>query len=676
MLFYYFDLHDYCLNKIKMNTLKTFCIFFTIAVLISFTSCEENDVKEVELSLSTHELLEDFRAGTYEVELTANGEWKVMNFHSWCIATPESGTGNATLTITLSENNTKSDRNSVIDVKSGNKTESISVTQYATTPTLEVDKASVNVGFEGNIIELVVSTNLPSWYMIIPNWCESITPMSYRKKETLITETVIKIKVKENIKKQGRQGNIRLIGNNGKLITNITIVQDAIEHILFSASSETKSTSTKFTDSWTASSDESWCIVPATGSGDNIVINVSSNTEILPRKTFVTIKSGDNERKLVVAQEPKVNVDPSQTWTDVNGVRFNSIPGDKKFWNTGEVLEYNRATVGSGVNIVIFNDAFNAMEMAVGGAYEISAKETAELFLSMPVVRDYRDHFNVYILMRVWEKSGLYNLYPDGKFRTLADGQEYRFLPYIENMPQLQGAAFNQISSVHLSNGMAGGYMWTGGTGIQYAECSFGCEGDYPYWMIHEMLGHAFASLGDVYLLSSDISEWDFFLKDRLPNGVVSTDSWGLREWGLNCRVIEWDQDAWDEFISLPGNAQYASNLNSYKMDLPPNYRTKHPTYTGGDEIWAMNYSLNFMNYYHLWNSPWDRYLIYRAVKGLAGLEYSLNDFFANDQKYANVTDWYAFLGVKNWKYTYSYGPNTYASPDSPFAPWDNEETK
>ncbi len=656
------------------NLLKISDVILTIAVLISFTSCEENDIKEVELSLNTHELFEDFRAGTYEVELTANGEWKVMNSHSWCIATPESGTGNATLTITLSENNTKSDRNSVIDVKSGNKTESISVTQYATIPIIEVDKASVNVGFEGNIIELVVSTNVLNWYLIIPDWCESITPMTYRKKENSITETIIKIKVKENISKQDRQGTIRVISNDGKLYTYITIVQDAIEHILFSASSETKSTSTKFIDSWTASSDENWCIVPTTGSGDKIVINVSSNTEILPRRAFVTIKSGNNERKLLVAQEPKVNVDPSQTWTDVNGVRFNSIPGDKKFWNTGEVLEYNRATVGSGVNIVILNDAFNVMEMAVGGVYEISAKETAELFLSMPVVRDYRDHFNVYILMRVWEKSGLYNLYPDGKFRTLADGQEYRFLPYIENMPQLKDATFDQVSSIHMSNGLAGGYMWSGSTGIQYAVYSFGAEPNPPYWMIHEMMGHAFSSLADVYLMSPDITDWNFSLKDLLPNGVVSTDSWGLREWGLNARVIEWDQDAWDEFISLPGNAQYDSNLNSYKMDLPPNYRTKHPTYTGGDEIWTINYSLNFMNSHSMWNSPWDRYLVYRAVKRLAGLEYSLNDFFANDQKYANVTDWHTFLGVKNWKNTYIYDPH--ASSGSPFAPWDYMETK
>jgi len=110
---------------------------------------------------------------------------------------------------------------------------------------------------------------------------------------------------------------------------------------------------------WTASSDQAWCVIPASGSGKSVEISATANTDKLPRKAFVTIKSEGGEKTIAVAQEPKLTPNLSQSWSDADGTRRASIPANKKFWNTGEVLEYNRATVGKGVNIVIFNDAFN-----------------------------------------------------------------------------------------------------------------------------------------------------------------------------------------------------------------------------------------------------------------------------------------------------------------------------
>ena len=52
-----------------------------------------------------------------------------------------------------------------------------------------------------------------------------------------------------------------------------------------------------------------------------------------------------------------------------------------------------------------------------------------------------------------------------------------------------------------------------------------------------------------------------------------------------------------------------------------------------------------------------------------AGEDYSLIDFFANDQKYANCEDWYSLLGLNDWTPSYIYDPHQ--AGGSPYAPWD-----
>jgi hypothetical protein len=140
-------------------------------------------------------------------------------------------------------------------------------------------------------------------------------------------------------------------------------------------------------------------------------------------------------------------------------------------------------------------------------------------------------------------------------------------------------------------------------------------------------------------------------------------------QWASNCYVAEWNQEAWDAFIALPGNSQYAGNLNQYRMEIPSNYKEIHPTYEGGDYIWHIDYNGDFMNAHVLGSTGWDRYLVYRRLMRLGNLPYSLVDFFKNDQQYANVTDWYGLLGLHGWAHSYQYDPHQ--SGGSPFSPWD-----
>lgn len=647
-------------------------IIVAIAAVFSvFSSCETKEGDSFDLRVDPKWITADFLAGDYQVQIATEGEWEAYAYNSWCTVEPARGSGNATVTVSLEGSGSETARNTTVEIVSKlggqSKRVLIDVLQSASEPLLSVDCSEKSLGFESQTVEVVVTTNLPKWNVYLPSWCEAEAgfPLTYTNQDGLVKDYVIRFKTAENTSKTEREGIMRIFGMEAP--TDVKLTQAAVEYFYLEEGAGTKSFD--FAGSWSASSSEGWLSVPASGSGA-VALTYAANTSKYPRKSLLTVTSGDDVKRIVVAQEPHLTPNRAQSWTDAQGNAHASIPADKKFWNTDEVLEYRKATKGKGVNIVLFNDAFNKMEMAVGGAYETGAAEMAELFLSMPVVRDYKEYFNVYILMTVWDRSGLYNQYPGNTYKAPYDGRQGTFLPKITAMPQLAGVPATQVTGMYFANGMAGGYMITFGNGMPYAVFSFGSESNCPYWTIHEFMGHAFSSLGDMYQASSDLSTWnDVFSKSVQPIGSQSEDEMG-NDWAPNCRLAEWNQEAWDRFIALPGNDRYADNMESeYRRPLPEGYRAKHPDYTGGDYIWRVDYAADFMNAHVMSSSGWSRFLVYRRIMKWAGEDYSLIDFFANDQKYANCRDWYELLGLHGWAPSYAYDPHQ--AGGSPYAPWD-----
>ena len=651
---------------------KNWIIVAIAAVLPVFSSCETKDGDSgdsLELTADPKWITTDFLAGDCQVQISTNGEWEAFAYNPWCTVEPAKGSGDGTITVSLEGSGSEAARNTTVEVvaKLGGQSKRllIDVLQSASEPLLSVNTSEKSVGFESQIIEMVVTTNLPKWSIHLPAWCEAVDPLTYTNEDGLVKDYVVKFKIKENTSKTTREGIVRIFGL--KTPTDVNLKQAPVEYFYLEEGAGTKSFD--FTGSWTASSSEDWLSAPASGSGA-VTLAYTANTSKYPRKSILTITKGGDEKRIVVAQEPHLTPNREQSWTDAQGNAHASIPADKKFWNTGEVLEYKKATKGKGVNIVLFNDAFNKMELAVGGVYETSAAEMADLFLSMPVVRDYKEYFNIYILMKVWGKSGLYNQYAGNTYRAPYDGRENTFLSQITAMPQLKNVPATQVTGTYVANGMAGGYMITFSNGLPYAVFSFGAEGNCPYWLIHEFMGHAFTSLGDMYLADRDLSKWDgIFLKSDQPINSKSEDKMG-NDWAPNCRLAEWNQEAWDKFIALPGNEKYADNMDSeYRRPLPEGYKEKHPNYTGGDYMWRVDYDADFMNTHVMSSSGWSRFLVYRRIMNWAGEEYSLIDFFANDQQYANCKDWYGLLGLHAWTPSYIYDPHQ--DGGSPYAPWD-----
>lgn len=111
---------------------------------------------------------------TFNVESNIN--WSVSSDQTWLTATPSSGIGNGTVTLTAEENQTVSEREAIITVSANNvASQTVTVNQAAGETILTVSPDSLNFKGEGGTLFLTIVSNTTwvvstdqSWLTVIP----------------------------------------------------------------------------------------------------------------------------------------------------------------------------------------------------------------------------------------------------------------------------------------------------------------------------------------------------------------------------------------------------------------------------------------------------------------------------------------------------------------------------
>jgi hypothetical protein len=233
--------------------------------------------------------------------------------------------------------------------------------------------------------------------------------------------------------------------------------------------------------SWNASVDVDWInLSPASGNGSGMVTVTIDKLEAGMRRTgIVTFTAGSAVKTTTVVQRSNLESD---------------------YYTTGDAIRLNRHTVGSGIAIVIIGDGFDREDCKKGGVFEYNSRKLGELFLSMPVVRDFRSYFDVYARVDVSRDRGVRNCVanvdncPDNVY--LSGHPEINFGKASENARQTAGR--DDYWFIFMGNGMIGGYAM-GNMAVYSAN-----EGTKPYWMMHEFAGHAFGGFPDLYYLGEE----------------------------------------------------------------------------------------------------------------------------------------------------------------------------
>ncbi|ANH81214.1 hypothetical protein A8C56_09670 [Niabella ginsenosidivorans] len=94
------------------------------------------------------------------------------------------------------------------------------------------------------------------------------------------------------------------------------------------------------------------------------------------------------------------------TW--VNNAAFRAFGADsiQEYWENKDCFILHRHTKGKGVPVVIIGDGFNRSDNKKGGFFEKTCHALADSFLINPVIKDFKNYFDIYVVVAESKESG------------------------------------------------------------------------------------------------------------------------------------------------------------------------------------------------------------------------------------------------------------------------------
>ena len=290
----------------------------------------------------------------------------------------------------------------------------------------------------------------------------------------------------------------------------------------------------------------------------------------------------------------------------------------------GQVIINQTASKGNGVNIVFMGDCFDARDIAMGKYLDGINKAIAYYFAVEPYTT-YRDYFNVYTVVGMSADSGMgtVNTIKDAKFGSQYSLEgitpdtkatyEYAMKAETVNEDNLNETLVVMVENTQDYGGIC--YMWGDGSAI--AICPMSADA-YPYdfrgIVQHEAGGHGFGKLGDEYIYHNAF--------------IQSCD--------CNCC------SHLKEFNEAKARGWYRNMSTDADMHTVEwSHLIFHPTYSARVDMYEGGYfhtrgiyrseSASCMNNNIPYFSAISRQAMVERIKAIAGEEFSLDDFYAND---------------------------------------------
>jgi hypothetical protein len=268
--------------KFKWNYSGSFAYYWAIDnISITGTSSNTLSVTPANQNVNT-------TAGSTSFNVTSNTTWTAVSDQTWCTVTP-SGTGNGTITANYTANAGVARTANITVAAPGATSVIVTVSQAGVAPTLSVTPGNQNVTTPAGATSFTVTSN-SNWNVVSDQtWC---TVTSSGSGNGSITANYT-----ENLALTPRVANIT-VTVTGLTPVVVTVTQAAAAPALAvtppSQSVASIAGTTSFTvtsnTSWAASSDQTWCTVTASGSGNGTIqANFTDNSTINPRTANITV---------------------------------------------------------------------------------------------------------------------------------------------------------------------------------------------------------------------------------------------------------------------------------------------------------------------------------------------------------------------------------------------------
>lgn len=298
----------------------------------------------------------------------------------------------------------------------------------------------------------------------------------------------------------------------------------------------------------------------------------------------------------------------------------------------GEVITNQSATKGGGVNLVFMGDCFDARDIAMGSCLN-GIDEAIGYYFAIEPYKSYKDYFNVYTVVGMSTDSGMgsVNLVKDAKF-----GSQYSLegiapdtkatYEYAMKAPTVDEGNLNKTLVVLVENTEDYGgicYMWGDGSAIACCPMS---RDAYPFdfrgIVQHEAGGHGFAKLADEYIYHNA------FIDNCACPCCAHLD-----------RFYAGKTLGWYRNLSLNGDHKTVEWAHLFA----------HPDYTNVVDMYEGGYfhsrgiyrseANSCMNNNVPYYSAISRQEMVERIMRYAGLEFSLEQFYANDVRDASNND-------------------------------------
>jgi hypothetical protein len=273
---------------------------------------------------------------------------------------------------------------------------------------------------------------------------------------------------------------------------------------------------------------------------------------------------------------------------------------DNSFRDNCTYFVLNTHTVGNGVTIVMVGDGFSRDDNKIGGYYEQVCRDLTDVLFKCPIVKDFKEYFDVYAVVAESASSGIN---AGNIFKSGAGGADFSAANAFtcQAVPGLAGILSR--AWIFIGNGMIGGFANFGVNGNCGSGVYSTAEGVSLYWMTHEFVGHAFASLAD---------EYGAVFGEGYYGGAASLREMQRSDMGLNCSTTaSLTAVPWKRFIGLEGYEEVGVYEGGWGNDHNIWKPEKWSIMVGNDQ--GNGYSGMYFN-------AQSRWLVYKRIRTIAEL--------------------------------------------------------
>ena len=397
-----------------------------------------NNTVNLSLSEKSISMYYDGNATNFTIVSTNAHKWTFTASEDWCTCKKS----NDTLYISCSSNLTSDDRNCLITVKAGRKTERVNVYQQGINASLTIEPSILQFPSNASKHSVTIRTNIEDWdFKEVPTWCSAY------KDDNILYVTCTKNKTTSD-----RNGMITITAANREVFLKVnqkngdTIFYAEPREMTFNAIDTTKQITIVTNDpDWTYSENANWINIKK----DHNILNVEclDNDSIFGRQALLKLRTETRTQTIVVSQLAKEShIQLSKYSIDMPSDTYSDTIILLKSKNAIEILSQNDwiSTRRNDSMIVIRCNADNevlrsGLVLIKSGADEIGVpviQHGSGKMQESVLINSYPDELHVYIDGKLRGKTPLLCKY-DNKIHTIEIGEEKNIQFFNESAPDI-----------------------------------------------------------------------------------------------------------------------------------------------------------------------------------------------------------------------------------------------